>query len=237
MTPLATWAATAAVSLGVPLIFTGVRHLTARLGAPAALSPVLLAALVVGALLWAGRMPVARFEALAWPLRWALGPAIVALAAVVHAARAALRARLGALLVAVTGGTLIGIASALLMARALGLAPLLTTALATKTVSTPFAILIAARLGGPVGLAAALAVFTGVVGAVLVPPLLRGCGIRGSAATGLAVGVAAHIVGTDALQRRDPAAAAFAGGATVLAGTVAAVVLPLVWPWLHRLLG
>jgi len=227
----------AAVTIGVPLAFVAVRRATALASAPPAFSPVLLTALIVGTACWYASVPIARFEALAWPLRWALGPAIVSLAAVVHASRVALRAQLGALLVAVVGGTLVGIASALLLARALGLGPLLTAALATKTVTTPFAILIQTRLGGPVGLAAAVAVFTGVVGAVLVPPLLRACGIRGSAATGLAIGVSAHIVGTDAIARRDPRAAAFAGGATVLAGVIAAVVLPFAWPWLHRLLG
>ena len=224
----------AAVTIGVPLTFIAVRRATALVGSPPYLSPVLIAALLVGAACWRAPLDIAAFERLAAPLRWALGPAIVALGAVVHASRVQLRAQVGALLIAVVGGTLVGIASAVGMAWALGLEPMLRDALVTKTVTTPFAILIQTRAGGPVGLAAALAVFTGVVGAVTVPPLLRALRINGSAATGLAVGVSSHIVGTDAIQRRDPRAAAFAGGATVLAGVTAAVVVPLIWQWLQR---
>ena len=83
-------------------------------------------------------------------------------------------------------------------------------------------------VGGPIGLAAALSVATGVVGALTIPPLFDRLGVTG-AARGLGIGVAAHIVGTDWLTRRDPRAGGLAALALVLAGLVAAVLLPLVW--------
>ncbi|GEM_PF-867666 len=220
---------------GVVVAFVLMRRLARWAGNPPWLSPVVLTALLAWAICAALPMPVARFEQLTAPLRWALGPAIVALGALVHAARAALRAQLGALLVAVGGGTLTGIASAAGLARLAEFDPVLGAALVTKTVSTPFAVLIQTRIGGPVAIAAAVAVVTGVIGALVVPPTLSLLRFRGSATTGLAVGVSSHIVGTDWLSRRDGRAAAFAGGATVLAGLVASVLVPLLWPWLQRL--
>ncbi len=224
----------AAVCLGVILAFLLARRLTGALGSPTLASPVLVAALGVAGLLWLADLPVAHFESLAQPLVMLLGPAIVGLAAVVHRQRALIAAQPGPLLVAVVGGTSVGIASAVGLAHACGLGPLLTAGLATKTLSTPFAVAVATRTGGAVPLAAALAVLTGVVGSVLVPLLLRAARVRGSAASGIAMGQAAHLVGTDWLTRRDARAAAWSSVTMVLAGVVAVLALPLLWQWLVR---
>ena len=224
----------AAVNAGILLAFALARWLARLTGHSPLLSPVPIAALLVVGTCAVAKLDVARFEALAWPIRWALGPAIVALGAVLHAARVSLRAQLGKLLVAVTGGTAVGILSAVGLARLTGLDAQLGAALVTKTASTPFALLIQQRVGGPIALAAVFAVVTGVIGAAVVPPLLTACRLRGSATTGLAIGVSSHLVGTDWLGRRDPKGAAFAGGATVLTGLLMAVVVPLAWYWLAR---
>lgn len=219
-------------SIMVSLAVAGVFVLAARARLPAPLSPVVVTALIVGGALAATRTPVERFETLAGPLRWALGPAIVALGATLHLNRAVLRRHGGPLLLAVAVGTTAGVGSAVALARALGLAPDLAAATVTRTISTPFAILVQTRVGGPVALGAALAVTTGVIGAVLLPPLLARLGLTGPATIGTATGVAAHIVGADAVGRRDPAAAGFAGVALVIAGILVAVAVPPLWGWL-----
>lgn len=222
----------AAVSLAVVAAYLAVVAASRRLRLPAAVSPVLVTALLVGTAVVMTGTPVARFEALAAPLRWLLGPAIVALAAMVHANFPALRRAGAPLAGAILIGTAAGVVTAAAFARMLGLGPLLTAATLTRTITSPFAILVQTRLGGPVDLAAGFAVLTGVIGAVALPPLLRLLGLRGSTITGVAVGVAAHLVGTDALRRRDPAAASIAAVALVAAGILVAVVLPLVARWL-----
>ncbi len=226
----ALWSALTCV--GVVAAFVVARRIAGSLGNPPWASPVLIAALGIALALRVGGVPVARFETLAQPLVWLLGSAIVALGAVVHRQRALIAAQPGPLFVAVLGGTAVGVASAVGLARAFGLAPLLTAGLATKTLTTPFAVAVATRTGGPVPLAAALAVLTGVVGAVLVPPLLRLVAVRGSAASGIAMGQAAHLVGTDWLTRRDARAAAWSSVTMVLAGLVAVLALPPLWRWL-----
>ncbi|MGI4876379.1 MAG: LrgB family protein [Janthinobacterium lividum] len=226
------WITSGLVSAGVVAAFVAARDAASRLGNPWLASPVIVASLGVAVALAVTRCPVERFEALASPLRWALGPAIVALGAVVHASRAALRVQGAALVFAVVGGIAAGVASALLLARVLGLGDELAAATLTRTISTPFTILIQGRAGGPVSLAAAFAVITGVIGAIILPPLLNILRLRGSATTGVAMGVAAHLVGTDWIGRRDTKGGAFAGTAMVLGGAIAAVVLPPAWRWL-----
>ncbi len=214
--------------------FALARALSARAGNPPWASPVLIAALLVAGGLALAGVPIARYSAAALPLRWLLGPALVALALVIDANRAALRAQALPVLVAVGGGMMVGVGSAIGLARLLGLDGQLRDAVAVKTLSTPFAVAIMTATGGPVALAAAIAVLTGVIGALLVPPMFDALRITGVAARALGLGTAAHIVGTDWLTRRDPRAGGLSALAMALAGTLAALLLPPAWAWLAR---
>ena len=218
---------TAAMLAGTLIAYVAARSLARVLGGPPWASPVLVAALLVAAGLQASGLGLAGYAARVGPVAWGLKPAVVALGALLWDARAELRARAVPLLVAVAGGLATGVGSALLLARGLGLGPTVAAAFATRTVSTPFAVAVQHQVHGPEALAAAFAVLGGVVGTLLVPPLLRGLQIDDAATTGVAIGVSAHLVGTDWLARRSPAAAAFSGAAMVLAGLVAALVLPV----------
>ncbi len=232
---MAGWLESLLATLAILAGFAMARRLSARLGHPPWASPVLLTALGAAAVLTLAGLPLARFEAATMPLRWLLAPALVALASVTFgksgrtSAAAGIAANRGAALFAVTGGTVIGIGSAIGLARAVGLDATLVAALSTKTVTTPFAVAIMARVGGPVALAAALAVLTGVVGTLLVPPLLDRLRITDDIARGLALGVSAHIVATDWLTRRNPDSGGVAALAFVLAGIIASLLVPLLW--------
>lgn len=222
----------ALVCLGVITAFLAARRFSQLTRRHPLANPTLVTALGIIFVLTLSRVPVASFEAATLPLRWMLGPAIVALAHFIVSHVGELRRHGPALLGAVAGGSLVGILSALLCARLFGLGPALARALSTKSVTSPFAIAISERLGGPAALAGGLAVTTGIVGAILLPPVLRRLRLDDSVTAGIAVGQAAHIVGTDAVARRDARAAAYAGLTTALAGLITAVLLPLLWPWL-----
>lgn len=216
---------------GVTALFATARWLSGRIGHPPWASPVLVTAIAIGSGLAISGIPVAAFEAQMVPLRWLLGPAVVAMAVIVEGNRELLRADSVPVLVAVIGGALTGIACATGLAMLLGLDRILVQALLVKTVTAPFVVSIMTALGGPVGLAAALSVLTGVIGALAVPLMLDRLRV-GGAARGLAIGVSSHIVGTDWLTRRDPRAGGLAALALVLTGLVAAVVVPLAWRFL-----
>jgi putative effector of murein hydrolase len=213
---------------GTLLGFAAARWLSGKLGHPPWASPVVVTALGVVLVLWLLGVPVARYMTAVTPLRWMLGPALVALALVIEGNRSLLRAEPAPVAIAIIGGAMVGMGSAIALAKLAGLDRLLVQALATKSVTAPFAVALMKSAGGPIGLAAALSVTTGVIGALTIPPLFDRLGVKG-AGRGLGIGVAAHIVGTDWLTRRDPKAGGLAALALVLAGLVAAVLLPLVW--------
>jgi putative effector of murein hydrolase len=224
--------ASLAVCAAVIAAFLLARRLAARGNHHPLLNPILLAAAFVGLGLWAAGLPLDRFAELSRPLRWLLGPAIVALGHLIWAQRAALKAGAAPLLVAIGVGSLTGITSAVSLARYLQLDTTLQHALAPKSATSPFAIALMEQLGGSPELAAGLVIVTGIVGAILLPPLLKRLRLDDSETMGVAVGQAAHIVGTDALGRRDARAAAFAGLAMGLAGLATSFLLPLLWGWL-----
>lgn len=220
------------VSAGVLAAFLAARRFSRLARQHPLANPTLVAALLVGLALLLTGTSVARFEEAAWPLRWVLGPAIVALAHFIASHAGEMRRHGPALLGATAGGSLAGILSAVLCAHLFGFGPALSHALSTKSVTSPFAIAIMERLGGPVALGGGLAVTTGMLGAIILPPVLKALRLDDSVTFGVAVGQAAHIAGTDALTRRDARAAAYAGLTTALAGLITALLLPLLWPWL-----
>ena len=103
--------------------------------------------------------------------------------------------------------------------------PVLMT-LATKSVTMPIAMPLAEQLGGLAALAAVLVMLTGVLGTVLVPPLLQLAGVVHPAARGMAYGMNAHAVGTARALEEGDECAAFAALAMGALGVLTALLLP-----------
>ena len=89
------------------------------------------------------------------------------------------------------------------------------------------------KAGGEPALTAVLVIATGIIGAVMVTPLMNALRIRNYAARGFAVGLASHGIGTArAFSVHPVAGGVFAGLAMGLNAVVTAVVAPaLVWFW------
>ncbi len=185
--------------------------------------PVLATSVVLIAVLALPGGDLAGYERGTMPLKFLLGPATLALAVPLARNRALLRRRA---LYAVPIGAVVGAVSAVLLCRVLGLSTALTATLAPKSVTTPIAMPIAARTGGIPELTAAIVILVGVLGMAVGPRLLDRLGVRSRIARGLALGTAAHGVGTaQALSESDETGAA-AGVAMVVAGIVTALVVP-----------
>jgi predicted murein hydrolase (TIGR00659 family) len=156
-----------------------------------------------------------------------LGPATVALAVPLHAQRERLKRMLLPLAAALLAGSATAAASAMGLAWSLDADMATVFSLAPKSVTAPIAMGIAERIGGLPSLTAVLVVSTGIVGAVLGPPLLRALRVRDDAVAGFAIGVAAHGIGTARALQISASAGAFAGLAMGLNGLLTALLLPL----------
>lgn len=97
-------------------------------------------------------------------------------------------------------------------------------AFATRAVTTPIAINIATLLHAPISLAILIVILSGVIGAAFSPLLLRH--INDERASGLALGLAAHAIGTAQAWQRGSIAGRYAAFGMAVNATFTAVWLP-----------
>lgn len=160
-------------------------------------------------------------------LLFLLGPSVVALAVPLYQRRAEIWQRKRPILIGIFAGSLASIVSASGLSWILGGSREVVLSLAPKSVTTPIAISIVERIGGVAPLTAALVVLTGCIGAVCGPEFCRLIGVTSPVATGLAVGTAAHGIGTARMFEVDRLSGAVAGLAIGLNGLMTTFLLPL----------
>lgn len=209
------------------LVFALARRLHRRLGW-ALLHPVLVSIVAMIAALEALGVPYETYDRGGRWLSFWLGPAVVALGVPLFRQVDQVRRSARALLVSLLVGGAVGIVSACGVAALLGASPEVVRSLAPRSVTTPIAIEIARRAGGIPSLSAVVVILSGVLGAAVGPALLRAAGVRSRTALGIALGAAAHGVGTARAVEEGEVEAAGAGIAIGLMGVATAVLTPLV---------
>jgi putative effector of murein hydrolase len=160
-----------------------------------------------------------------------LGPATVALGIPIYANRALVVRNFWPMAAALVVGAIVAIVSAVLIAKTLGAPRTVLIALAPKSVTAGVAMAVTEALGGPAPLTGVLVIATGILGAVVVTPLMNALGVTDYAARGFAVGLASHGIGTARAFAVDPVAGVFAGLAMGLNAIVTPAVVPLLLPW------
>ncbi|EGJ20052.1 LrgB family protein [Cereibacter sphaeroides WS8N] len=203
-----------------------------RAGRRAWANPVLIAVgLVAAALELTGTSYATYFEGAQF-VHFMLGPVTVALATPLWDNRAAVRRSLLPMAAALAAGLTVALGSVVLIGRAMGLPAGTILSMLPKSATAPVAIGVSEGIGGSPTLTAVLVILTGIVGAVLAPPLLALLRIRDPRARGFAVGLAAHGIGTAQMMLTDARAGAFAGIGLGVGAVTTALVAPLVAHWL-----
>ena len=162
-----------------------------------------------------------------------LGPATVALAVPLYQQCAKIRQRLLPLMITLVVGAIIGSGSSVGIAWMLGASLETQLSLAPKSVTTPVAMGISEQIGGLPSLTAVLVVATGIIGAMMGTTLFRLLRIRDDAVIGVALGIAAHGMGTARAFQLNREMGAFSGLAMALSALTTAVLVP----WLLKTLG
>jgi putative effector of murein hydrolase len=155
----------------------------------------------------------------------------VSLAIPIYKGLASLKGRMGVLLVALVGGGVSSVFTAVGMARWLGADEALVRGMVAKSVTAPIAMGIAERVQASPTLTAIFAVSTGILGAVLGRYVLNALGVQAWWQRGFALGVASHGIGTSRAFSVHPEAGAYASLGMGLHGVLAAVVIPYAVAW------
>lgn len=191
-------------------------------------NPTLIATLVVGAFLLLSHTPYDHYATEVKPLTFLLGPAVVALAVPMYRLRALLARQWPALVVGGLSGTVVAVLADSVLARALPLTPDAARSLPTAPATSPVALQLAQFTHAPPTLAATLAVLSGLVGALVLPPFLTVLGVRHPLARGIAIGSVAHGVGTARAREEGEqtgAASSIGMGLAALAVTLIVAVM------------
>lgn len=233
---------TAAGDIWVYLSTTPLLHLTVtllayqigdriyrRFGLNPLLNPVVIAIVILVPLLILTDTDYDTYFEGAQFVHFLLGPATVALAIPLFNQIDRVRRSALAILAAILTGSLAAAGSAAAIVWVFEADIPLMASIAPKSVTTPIAMGIAEKLGGLPSLTAVLVILTGVLGAMLGPPLLTMLRIRDWRARGLAIGVASHGIGTARALQVNEVAGAFSGLAMGLNALATAILLPLIW--------
>ena len=221
-------AAAVVLSLAATLaVYAAARWFQRRTGS-VLLHPVLVSIVVLIAALKAMGIEYEDYDRGGRVLTFLLGPAVVALGLPLFRQMEEIGRRRKAVLTTLLVGSAVGALTATVAAALLGASDEVIRSLIPRSVTTPIAIGIADRVGGLPALSAAVSILTGVLGAVIGPPLLRAMGVRSRTAFGLALGAAAHGVGTARAAEEGDAETASAGLAIGLMGALTALIAPLV---------
>lgn len=191
-------------------------------------SPVLLAWAAMLALLLGLHVTYHRYlEGGHW-LVLLLGPATVAFAVPIHRQRALIRRHWRVIAIGVAAGSLLSIGTSWALAALLHLSPELRASLLPRSISTPFAIVMAQDIGGLPALTATFTVMTGLIGGMLAGPLLGTLRLSSGFARGFLLGMGAHGIGTARAWQIGAEEGSVAGTVMILAG-LANVALGALW--------
>ncbi|MGY8663823.1 LrgB family protein [Bradyrhizobium sp. UFLA05-109] len=190
-------------------------------------NPVLHAMWIIGLFLLLTGTSYTTYFAGAQFVHFLLGPATVALAVPLYENRAMVTAAVVPTLVALIVGSLTAVTSVVLLAEVAGLPREVILSLAPKSVTAGVAMGISETLHADPSLTAVAVIVTGIIGAIIVTPLMNRVGIGDFRARGLAAGVAAHGIGTARAFQVDEIAGVFSSLGMSLNALVTSFLVPL----------
>ncbi|WP_308639195.1 LrgB family protein [Paenibacillus silvisoli] len=196
------------------------------------LHPLLSAPLIVYGVLQLGEIPIADYREGGDMVSFFLGPATVAMAIPLYKHAIRLKHMLPSLLAGALVGSAVGIVINGLSVLLLGGTESLLRSALPKSVTTAVAVDLSGWLGGSPELTAALTVLTGLVGSVAGPPLLRLCRVDGVIASSIAIGAAAHGIGSAKLLSESEEQGGLSGFSMAACAVFTPVLLLPVHAWL-----
>jgi predicted murein hydrolase (TIGR00659 family) len=198
-----------------------------KCGAPAILHPVLVATAAVSLVLLLTGVGYETYFQQASLLNEALGVVIVLLA-VPLSRHVRLIVEAGwPLAICLCVGSVVAIATALILPVLLGSSQDLVATLAPKSTTAAVAVEVSATLGGVPGLTAVVVIATGICGAMFGPVVLDRLGILDHRAKGFALGVASHAIGTARAFQISEVAGAFASLGMILNVLLTIALVPV----------
>ncbi len=195
-------------------------------------NPLLIAVLVVIGVLLLFRFDLEQYQTGINAISWLLTPATVCLALPLYRQIKVLKKNLPAIFAGIFAGTLSCLGFILLFCALFRLDTAISVSLLPKSITTAIAIVLSQDNGGMAALTSAAILITGILGNVTAPMLCKLFRFRDPVAQGVAIGTAAHALGTVRANEMG----AIHGAASSLSLVVAGVLTVILFPFACMLL-
>ena len=189
-------------------------------------NPLLIGIVLVVGVLLLFRIPYESYHQGGEIINMFLAPATACLAVAIYGKIRILKENWLPILVGCVVGSASSMGSILLLCRLFGLDAAMTASLLPKSVTTPIATAISEGQGGIVSITVAAVIYTGILGNLCAPALVRLLRVKDPVAAGLAIGACSHAMGTARALELGETEGAMSGLAIGLCG-IATTVLAL----------
>ena len=159
-------------------------------------NPLIIAIVLTSAVLLIFGIPYDAYNVGGEVINMFLAPATACLAVAVYSKIDILKAYWLPVLVGCAAGSAASMGSVYGLCRMFGLDESLTVSLVPKSVTTPIAVSISSPAGGVLPVTVVAVIFTGILGGIFAPLLIRIFKVSDPVAAGLAIGASSHAVGT-----------------------------------------
>lgn len=181
-------------------------------------NPLLIAVLLIILVLEVFHIPMDAFQEGGTIINLFLAPATAALAVPIYKNLQILKLNLKPILIGTIVGSFSSMGVIFLLCHLFGLDNTLTASLLSKSVTTPIAMGITEQLNGIVPICIAGVIFTGILGSIIAPLLVKIFHISDPIAQGVGIGACSHAVGTTRAIAMGELQGAMSGIAMGLAG-------------------
>lgn len=192
-------------------------------------NPLLVAIALIIAVLQVFQIPLENFMVGGDVISLFLAPATAVLALSVYSQLEVLKKHFLPVVCGCLAGSIVSMVSAGALCMAFGLDDALTAAMIPKSVTTPIAMEISRQHGGLVAVTVAAVIFTGILGAILSPLLIKIFHISHPVAQGVGIGTSSHAVGTTKAVELGEIQGAMSGISIGVSGIIT-VLLSLLLP-------
>lgn len=186
-------------------------------------NPLIIAIVLIIGVLLVFRIPYDSYNEGGEIINMFLAPATACLAVSIYTKLSILKKYWLPIIVGCIAGSLASMASVYGMCRLFGLDQSLTMSMLPKSVTTPIAVSVAQAHGGVVPVTVVAVIFTGILGSIAAPLLIRIFKVSDSVAAGLAIGACSHAVGTSKAIEIGEVEGAMSGLAIGICGVVTVV--------------
>lgn len=187
-------------------------------------NPLLVATLLSIAILSLADLPYSAYAVGATPISYLLTPATICLAVPLYEQIEQLKRNSRAITLGVTAGVLASMITILLLVVILGMDHRAYVTMLPKSITTAIGMGISEELGGNTPVTIMVIIITGIVGNILSERFLRIMRIKHPIAKGIAIGAAAHVIGTSRAMEMGKTEGAMSSLAIVTSGIITVVV-------------